>query len=138
VRVWQRQMGLSGDYNGDQQVDAADYVAWRKSVGQSGIDLPADGSGNGTVDESDYLMWVRNFSAVGGAAGSVAAQVPEPGYSALAAMALLRAVGLRKARSPLPSQARRCHAPYVSKLEGVAARLVGRYCVWSVRTCRNP
>jgi beta-glucanase (GH16 family) len=106
VRVWQRQMGLSGDYNGDQQVDAADYVVWRKSVGQSGIDLPADGSGNGTVDDADYLMWVKNFGAAGGAAGSLATQVPEPGYSTLAAMALLRAVSLRKARSPLPSQAR--------------------------------
>ena len=56
VRVWQRQTGLSGDYNGDQRVDAADYVVWRESAGQSGIGLAADGSGNGTVDETDLTF----------------------------------------------------------------------------------
>src|SRR5262245_39090086 len=73
VRVWQRQTGLSGDYNGDQRVDAADYVVWRESVGQSGIGLPADGSGNGTVDDSDFAVWRNNFGAGAGSGGSTAA-----------------------------------------------------------------
>ena len=78
VRVWHRQTGLSGDYNGDGHVDAADYAVWRKSSGQSGIGLSADGSGNGTIGGEDYDVWRRNFSnssalaAATGAAYSVA------------------------------------------------------------------
>ena len=30
VRVWHRQTGLAGDYNGDSHVDFADYVLWRR------------------------------------------------------------------------------------------------------------
>jgi beta-glucanase (GH16 family) len=81
VRVWHRQTGLAGDYNGDGKVDTADYVAWRQSLGQSGIGLAADGSGNGTVDQSDYNTWRSNFgntSAGAGAAASLIAAVPEP------------------------------------------------------------
>jgi beta-glucanase (GH16 family) len=81
VRVWHRPTGLAGDYNGDGQVDTADYVAWRKSVGQTGIGLAADGSGNGTIEQSDYEMWRTNFgnaSAGAGAAAGIIAAVPEP------------------------------------------------------------
>ena len=98
VRVWQRQTGLSGDYNGDQQVDAADYVVWRESVGQSGIGLAADGSGNGTVDESDLNVWKNNFGAVAGGDGSSVTAVPEPGCASLVGVALLQAVRLRHIR----------------------------------------
>jgi beta-glucanase (GH16 family) len=103
VRYWQRQMGLSGDYNSDGKVDAADYVAWRNSVGESGIDLPADGSGNGTVDDADYLLWVQSFGMSSSAAGSTTSMVPETSCSTLAALGLLRIVSLRKTRAPLPS-----------------------------------
>jgi beta-glucanase (GH16 family) len=81
VRIWHRQTGLAGDYNGDGKVDATDYVAWRQSAGQTGVGLAADGSGNGTIDQSDYDMWRSNFGntaiSAAGAAASVAA-VPEP------------------------------------------------------------
>ena len=71
VRVWQRQTGLSGDYNGDGHVDAADYVVWRKANGSEGIGLAADGSGNGTVDDADYLIWRQNFARMAAAAGAL-------------------------------------------------------------------
>src|SRR4051812_372420 len=61
VRVWHRSTGVPGDYNGDHVVDSSDYLAWRKSVGQSGIGLPADGSGNGTVGQEDYDLWRQKF-----------------------------------------------------------------------------
>lgn len=96
VRVWQRQIGLSGDYNHDGQVDAADYIVWRDSNGQSGIDLPADGSGNGIVDDSDYLVWRSAFAATAAASG--AASVPETGTLALSAAALARILTLRTTR----------------------------------------
>jgi beta-glucanase (GH16 family) len=92
VRVWHRPTGLAGDYNGDGQVDTADYVAWRKSVGQTGIGLAADGSGNGTVDQSDYATWRTNFgntSAGAGAAASIIAAVPEPTTGVPMAVAIM-------------------------------------------------
>jgi beta-glucanase (GH16 family) len=100
VRVWQRQTGLSGDYNSDGRVDAADYVIWRKTNGAEGIGLAADGSGNGTVNEDDYLVWRQIFGATTGAAGS-AATVPEPYVSSLVAVALCRAFVARAYRRPL-------------------------------------
>ena len=53
---------LTGDYNLNGVVDAADYVVWRKAQGtivppSSG----ADGDGNSIVDEHDYGIWRTNF-----------------------------------------------------------------------------
>jgi beta-glucanase (GH16 family) len=81
VRVWTRQSGLVGDYNGDGVVNAADYTVWRDSLGQTGIGMAADGSGNGTVDQADYEVWKEKFGAAGGASSSDpfgATSVPEP------------------------------------------------------------
>jgi beta-glucanase (GH16 family) len=97
VRVWQRQTGLQGDYNGDLRVDAADYTVWRNSFGQNGIGLPADGSGNGTVDEQDLVMWRLNFGT-GGGTGNSANTVPEPSCGPIVTVVLLRALGLRSVR----------------------------------------
>jgi hypothetical protein len=74
----------SGDYNGNGRIDAADYVVWRNSVGQSASPAGsgADGNANGTVDAGDYTFWRTRFgNAVGGLSSgnaSVAAAVPEP------------------------------------------------------------
>ena len=82
VRVWQKQTGLVGDYNGDDDVDAADYTIWRNSQGQKGIGLPADGSGNGTVGPEDYDLWKANFSGeLPAGAGSSSQHVPEPHFA---------------------------------------------------------
>lgn len=96
VRVWRKQAGLSGDYNHDGQVDAADYVVWRNSNGENGIDLPADGSGNGTVDDADYLVWRNAVTATAAANGAM--NVPEAGTLVLSAAALMRIFTLRIAR----------------------------------------
>lgn len=98
VRVWQRQMALAGDYNGDQRVDAADYAVWRESLGQSGIGLAADGSGNGTVGESDLEIWRNNFGAGVTASGGAATTVPEPSCAPLVTAALLHAIRYRNIR----------------------------------------
>jgi CSLREA domain-containing protein len=54
---------LAGDYNGNGTVDAADYVVWRKALGQSGIPpfSGADGDGDGDVTQNDYNVWRANF-----------------------------------------------------------------------------
>jgi beta-glucanase (GH16 family) len=96
VRVWQKQTGLIGDYNGDGNVNAADYTVWRDTLGQSAIGLPADGSGNGTVDQSDYDKWQANFGLTG--AGAAATEslgtVPEPSTIVIAVTALLSMIVL--------------------------------------------
>jgi hypothetical protein len=66
---------LPGDYNDDGAVNAADYVVWRNSAGQTGPNLTADGTGprgapDGVVDALDYRYWRHNFGAVAAAANS--------------------------------------------------------------------
>jgi beta-glucanase (GH16 family) len=102
VRVWRRQTGLSGDYNRDGRVDAADYVIWRKTDGSEGIGLAADGSGNGSVNEADYLVWRQNFAQTGSAGAAAATTVPEPCGTYLVASALCRAFVMRACRHPRP------------------------------------
>ncbi len=91
VRLWQPQTGTPGDYNGDGEIDAADYTIWRNSDGQSGIGLPADGSGNGTVGPEDFELWKANFGGElpPGAGASSSQSVPEPGAAVPITVGLL-------------------------------------------------
>jgi hypothetical protein len=74
-----------GDYNDDGTVDAADYVVWRKAVGQTAAYFTgADGDGSGTVNEADYAVWRGRFLGTLGTAATVALPVPEPGSISLA------------------------------------------------------
>jgi hypothetical protein len=57
--------GLTGDFNRDQTVDAADYVVWRKGLGTTHID-------------DDYGLWRTNFQTAGIGGGAVTASLPEP------------------------------------------------------------
>jgi hypothetical protein len=59
---------LPGDFNGNDRVDAADYVVFRKTLGQrlSPYTL-SDGDGNGIVDSGDYDIWKANFGKAKGA-----------------------------------------------------------------------
>jgi hypothetical protein len=74
---------LTGDYNGNGEVDAADYVLWRDTLGQSVANgSGADGSGNGLIDQDDYTLWRAHFGqtpGVGATAGPAGRLVPEPG-----------------------------------------------------------
>ena len=71
----------AGDYNKNGSVDAADYVVWRRAVGQN---VPfytvADGTGDGMVNQLDYDVWRRNFgkSIPGVGSGTASPAVPEP------------------------------------------------------------
>jgi hypothetical protein len=54
---------LPGDYNRNNEVDAADYVPWRNTLGQN-VTTPfsgADGDGDGRIDQDDYDVWRANF-----------------------------------------------------------------------------
>jgi hypothetical protein len=76
-----------GDYNQDGSVDAADYVVWRRSVGQTGAGLAADGNGDSLVNQADHDLWRSNFGAtIPAGEGASASRVPEPAGLALASL----------------------------------------------------
>jgi hypothetical protein len=85
--------GLTGDYNSDNVVDAADYVVWRKNAGTTNS-LPNDPVG-GTIGAAQYEHWRTNLGNLAGGAApfhSVPA-VPESSSLSLLALAALFAVG---------------------------------------------
>jgi hypothetical protein len=89
---------VPGDYDRNGNVDALDYVLWRKAM-NSGVPL-IDGNGDGRTDAQDYMVWKSNFgdSSVGASAASAAALiaaelfadagVPEPASTVLLVSAL--------------------------------------------------
>ena len=81
--------GVSGDYNADGKVDAADYVVWRKNEGTTNL-LPNDPDG-GTIGQNQYNTWRANFGMINGAGTGGGAAVPEP---ATIVVALAAAIGL--------------------------------------------
>ena len=72
---------LTGDFNGNGVVDAADYVQWRNGG-------PLQNDPTQGVQPEDYNVWRANFgrtaSGSGAATGLSAATVPEPSVSVLA------------------------------------------------------
>ena len=65
-----------GDYDGDSDVDGADFLRWQRSFGSTvAAGSGADGSGNGVVDSADYVVWQDHF---GTPSGGRQASVPEP------------------------------------------------------------
>ena len=75
---------LTGDYNQDGHVDAADYAFWRKNVGAASLPN-RDPNNTGPVGADDYNAWWahfgQTFSGSGDTAGSSTSAdsaVPEP------------------------------------------------------------
>lgn len=79
---------LSGDFNRDGSVDAADYTVWRDNLGGSGAAYAgADGDGDGSIDSDDYLVWRDQYGASVAAPGGVANAAPEATAFCLAGLA---------------------------------------------------
>ncbi len=78
IRVISEPSSLAGDYNGNDVVDAADYVVWRDNLGEADESaLSGNGDGSGGIDQADYLLWKNNFGSTLPGSGDSAA-VPEP------------------------------------------------------------
>jgi hypothetical protein len=92
---------VTGDYNSDGLVDAADYTVWRANLGEL-VTLPNEGEGvtPGEVTSQDYDVWVANYGALAGKP-AIAASVPEPVGVTLTFVAALAAFGASRARRPL-------------------------------------
>ncbi|MGI9429248.1 MAG: lamin tail domain-containing protein [Bythopirellula sp.] len=55
----------SGDFDGDTDVDGADFLAWQRGFGITGTAMPADGDANGDnqVDAIDLGIWQTQFGS---------------------------------------------------------------------------
>ena len=75
---------LTGDFNADGAVNAADYSVWRNSYGQTGGSLAADSNGDEVVNGADYAVWRENFDgAMTSPATTSTVPAPEPSASLL-------------------------------------------------------
>ena len=88
---------VPGDFNGDGNVDGADFVIWQSNfpnnTGLATLDM-GDANGDGNVDGADFVIWQSNFPTI---SGSVT-PVPEPGSLLLALGAALVLAGGRAVR----------------------------------------
>jgi hypothetical protein len=79
VRFVEAPPAVSGDYNGNGSVDAADYVLWRD--GGALLNEVAD---PGTVSPADYTEWRARFGGTGPVpSGGALNAVPEPASALL-------------------------------------------------------
>ncbi|MEX2307911.1 MAG: glycosyl hydrolase [Pirellulales bacterium] len=105
VMPWSISAPMPGDYNDDGVVDAADYIVWRQSLGQTGMGLVADSNLDGRIDGADYEFWRSRFGQTAGSGSSVAnSAVPEPASPMLLLLAAmcLRARAMAAATSRRP------------------------------------
>jgi hypothetical protein len=83
-----------GDYNHDHAVDSADYIVWRKTLGEVGAGLAADGDWSGRVDKGDLeVLRTHLGTSTGGGAGNGA--IPEPANGVLVGLGAMAAIAHR-------------------------------------------
>jgi hypothetical protein len=100
---------VSADFDGDLDVDGADFLIWQRGLGQTGPTPAAQGNADGDldVDGDDLAVWRDSF---GPGAVNAALAVPEPSSGLLMAAGLLAAL-----TCPAPSPrsrtvgGKRCH-----------------------------
>jgi hypothetical protein len=109
---------LSGDYNLNGVVDAADYVVWRKNAGSP----------------QDYTTWRAHFGQPNGSGNSMAAAaVPEPTSITLLVVALLIAATMEPIRKLASA-----FQPEIESHPYPAATSMPRCSTFSASTKNNP
>jgi hypothetical protein len=84
---------VTGDYDENGTVDAADYVVWRNTLGDTGTGLAADGNNNGQIEAGDYDVWRAHFGQTATntivATSNFSEAIPEPSSILLLIPALI-------------------------------------------------
>jgi autotransporter-associated beta strand protein len=87
----------NADFNGDGQVDGADFLVWQRNATGSGGPTQGDANGDGSVNATDLAIWKAHFGGTSGVAA--AAAVPEPAAATLALATLAGLLGVRSRRT---------------------------------------
>jgi hypothetical protein len=79
---------IPGDFDGDRDVDGADFVAWQTNFPmETGATLTmGDADADGDVDGADFVVWQTNFPTT---ASPGASPIPEPRAICLGAIGLM-------------------------------------------------
>jgi hypothetical protein len=86
----------NGDFDGDNDVDGADFLIWQRGFGLTGQPdaTTGDADDDGDVDDADLALWVSHF---GGTPAVVAlGAIPEPASLALLAAGALAIYGIHR------------------------------------------
>jgi hypothetical protein len=93
--------GIPGDFNSDGQVDAGDFVTWKKNEGTNNA-LPNDNGLGTPIGLSHYDLWRANFGNPPGSGSGRGlgnnGEVPEPSSIALLVLGIISLVGRRRVR----------------------------------------
>lgn len=95
--------GVAGDFDGDGDVDGADFVVWQTNFPSTGAATAGDADGDADVDGADFEIWQNSFPA-GSSPGTT--PVPEPKFASLLGAAAILFLAARRqiGRSPARSQ----------------------------------
>ena len=87
----------NADFDGDGDVDGADFLAWQGGYGATGNASLAEGdaNGDGNVNDLDLAIWQNQYGMVSELAPYVS-QVPEPTSIVVATLAFLAVVSSRR------------------------------------------
>ncbi len=86
---------VDADFDGDLDVDGADFLIWQRSSGGSGDNSAGDADGNGQINGLDLAAWQDRFGQP--AAVAAVAVVPESDAVVMLAIAGLVLTRLRRA-----------------------------------------
>jgi hypothetical protein len=86
-----------GDFDGDKDVDGADFVAWQTNFPkETGATLgEGDADGDGDVDGADFVVWQTNFPFTPGPGAST---IPEPTAVVLAVLGVIGCCAVSRRR----------------------------------------
>jgi hypothetical protein len=114
VEYVQFDVGVTGDYNGDGTVNAADYTVWRNTRNGTGPGLAADGNNDNVVNQLDYDVWKANFGSSGLGLALEFAAVPEPGVVGLFVIALAGYFAIERRNGRATHRSRSATLPRIS------------------------